>query len=299
LGHLSDIKANAIAVKIGIAAARISRIYCGMNKISKYISPICTIAMAAITSLSSPVLAEITASSDTGFVILHSAEVSATPGQIWNRLIAPNKWWNKKHTWSASADGMTIDAKAGGCFCEVLPGQKTGGKIGAAGSVEHMRVIFVQPDRVLRMQGALGPMQSEAVLGTLTVAIVPGDTAGKTKLSFSYVIGGYMRYKVSELAPNVDKVIGEQFAGLIEPFKLTAKEDAGADNWFIDLKDVKPEDPATGESGDALDPVSIPKKTAPSKPSIGTKAPVTKKAPVIKKPSAPVKPKPSTTEKSR
>jgi hypothetical protein len=269
-----------------------------MNKKSKLMHLGFAILTVAITAAPAPAFAEVTASSDTGFVVLHSAEVSATPGQIWSRLITPNKWWSKKHTWSASADGLTIDAKAGGCFCEALPGPKTGGKIGASGSVEHMRVIFAQPDRVLRMQGALGPMQSEAVLGTLTVAIVPGDTEGTTKLSFSYVVGGYMRYKVSELAPNVDKVMGEQFAGLIAPFKLPAKDDAGDDNWFIDLNDVKPEEPVVGEPGDALDPLSSPEKTT-SKPSIGTKAPAAKKTPVIKKPSATVKPKPSTTEESR
>jgi hypothetical protein len=35
-------------------------------------------------------------------------------------------------------------------------------------------------------------------------------------LRFDYVVGGYMRFKVADVAPAVDRVIGEQLKGLAE-----------------------------------------------------------------------------------
>ena len=125
------------------------------------------------------------------------------------------------------------------------------GKIKTTGSVEHMRVIFSQPGKVLRMQGALGPLQSEAVLGTLTVAIEPLKSGGGSKISFSYVVGGYMRYKTSEIAPAVDKVLGEQFKSLISPFAPKAGEEAKADGFSLDVEKLEESTakPAPAEPG--------------------------------------------------
>jgi hypothetical protein len=201
-----------------------------------------------VLALSTPANAEIKAQSEAGFNVVHMAEVEAAPDELWKRLLSPKDYWSKEHSWSGSSAGFFIDAQAGGCFCELLQVQQPGSKPGDArnaaysnnlGSVEHMRVIYAQPGKVLRMQGALGPLQSEAVLGTLTVAMQPmaaknGDKP-LTKLSFSYVVGGYMRYKISEIAPAVDKVIGEQFASLIKPFGISGAIEDKASNWSLDI----------------------------------------------------------------
>jgi hypothetical protein len=212
-----------------------------------------SILAAFSLAVSAPAHAEIKAQSDSGFNAVHIAEVEASADEVWKRLISPKDYWSKEHSWSGSSAGFYIDAQAGGCFCELLQDKnpdnnQTGNKAKSAGSVEHMRVIFAQPGRVLRMQGALGPLQSEAVLGTLTVALQPiagkdGDKA-KTKLSFSYVVGGYMRYKVSEIAPAVDKVLGEQFAGLIKPFGRAGAISDKASNWSLDLDNIKDDEAA-------------------------------------------------------
>ncbi len=177
------------------------------------------ILAATFAACSAPAHAEIKAADQNGFNIVQKATVNATPQEIWKRLLAPKDWWNAAHSWSGTSDGFTLDAQANGCFCELFQEKQKDGKLKTVGSVEHMRVIFALPGKVLRMQGALGPLQAEAVIGTLTVAIEPvkGD-ASNSILSFSYVVGGYMRYKVSDIAPAMDKVIGEQFAGLIRPF---------------------------------------------------------------------------------
>jgi hypothetical protein len=199
------------------------------------------LSAAVLVATSSPANAEVKATSDSGFNVVHIASVDATPDAIWKRLIAPKDWWNKAHSWSGSSAGFYIDPQANGCFCELFQEKGTDGKLKTVGSVEHMRVIFAQPGKVLRMQGALGPLQSEAVIGTLTVAMEPAKDGKTTKVSFSYVVGGYMRYKVPEIAPAVDKVMGEQFKNMLQPFTPVAGEETKVDGFSLDVE--KLEDP--------------------------------------------------------
>ena len=195
-------------------------------------------AATAVLAISAPAAAEVKNATETGFNVVHFAAVSAEPDIIWKRLIAPKTYWSKTHSWSGSSDGFYIDAQAGGCFCELFQEKGADGKTITTGSVEHMRVIFAQPGKVLRMQGALGPLQSEAVLGTLTVAMEPSKDGKGTKLSFSYVVGGHMRYKVADIAPAVDKVLGEQFKSLIAPFASTTTEATNVDGFSLDVEQL-------------------------------------------------------------
>jgi hypothetical protein len=89
------------------------------------------------------------------------------------------------------------------------------------------------------MQGALGPLQSEAVIGTLTVAMEPAKDNAATRVSFSYVVGGYMRYKVSEIAPAVDKVLGEQFKNMLLPFAPAGAEKPKVDSFKLDIETIE------------------------------------------------------------
>jgi hypothetical protein len=75
-----------------------------------------------------------------------------------------------------------------------------------------MRVVYAEPGKALRMVGSLGPLQSEALTGTLTITLKPA--AAGTRLAFEYVVGGYMRYKTDEIAPAVDNVLAEQLGRL-------------------------------------------------------------------------------------
>lgn len=208
---------------------------------------ISTAALFAATA--SPAFAEVKTASETGFNIIHIATVDATPEEIWKRLLAPKDYWNKAHSWSGSSAGFYIDAQANGCFCELFQEPDANGKLKTVGSVEHMRVIFAQPGKVLRMQGALGPLQSEAVIGTLTVAIDRNKYGVGTKASFSYVVGGYMRYKVSEIAPAVDKVLGEQFKNMLSPFTPVGAETLKAEP--TTPEEEKTDEPAASEATQA------------------------------------------------
>lgn len=207
---------------------------------------------AGCLAFTPPAFAEVKTSSDSGFNVVHIASVKASTEDIWKRLIAPKDWWNKSHSWSGSTDGFYIDAQANGCFCELFQEKGSDGKVKTVGSVEHMRVIFAQPGKVLRMQGGLGPLQSEAVTGTLTVAMEPSKDGQTTKISFSYVVGGYMRYKVSEIAPAVDTVLGDQFQRLLKPFAPALEEAASGDGFSLDVENLK-EEPLSEEAEKASD----------------------------------------------
>lgn len=208
---------------------------------------------ASYLLLASPAYAEVKTSSDTGFNIIHIATVQGSTDEIWKRLVAPKDWWNKSHSWSGSTDGFYIDAQANGCFCELFQEKGPDGKLKTVGSVEHMRVIFAQPGKVLRMQGGLGPLQSEAVTGTLTVAMEPSKDGQETKISFSYVVGGYMRYKVSEIAPAVDNVLGDQFKRLLKPFAQVSNDAESAKGFSLDVEKLEDDAPVV-EDAKAEDP---------------------------------------------
>lgn len=165
------------------------------------------VALFSGVSLAPQVQAKVIDQSDIGFSVAHTAQVAATPDDVWKMLRMPQKWWSKEHSWSGDADNFWLDSQAGGCFCEKLPQPD-----GSFGSVQHARIIFANPGHMLRLSGALGPLQGEAVTGTLTILIKKTPTG--SALRFDYVVGGYMRLKVDEIAPAVDRVIGAQLVGL-------------------------------------------------------------------------------------
>ncbi|RIV89189.1 SRPBCC domain-containing protein [Aurantiacibacter zhengii] len=151
--------------------------------------------------------AEVVDSSSGGFATHDSAVVAADRRAVWDALIHPEGWWT--HTWSDSSANLSLDARAGGCFCETLPNTAGWGE----GSVEHMRIITVMPGSVLRMAGALGPLQSEGLAGTLTVTLEDVDTG--TRISWDYVAGGQARFPADRIAPVVDRVQSEFLAALV------------------------------------------------------------------------------------
>jgi len=171
-------------------------------------------AGALLTLLSVPAQAEVVVKTDSGFVVRAAAEVTASPADAWRRLVNPASWWSSQHTFSGDAANLTLDPVPGGCFCEKLPASKDAPKGQGAGGVQHLRVVYVEPQHAIRMTGALGPLQSEALSGTLTITVKPIEKG--TRILWEYVVGGFMRYNVNEIAPAVDRMLSSQVAGLAE-----------------------------------------------------------------------------------
>jgi uncharacterized protein YndB with AHSA1/START domain len=130
-----------------------------------------------------------------GFSVLHKVTVPAPPAAVWEALVHPERWWSAENSWSGRAENLFLDATAGGCFCETLDG---------GGVVEHMRVVHAAPGKQLRLVGALGPLQAEAVTGTLTWTLRPVSSG--TEIVHDYVVGGYMRFPIDGMAQAVDAV---------------------------------------------------------------------------------------------
>jgi uncharacterized protein YndB with AHSA1/START domain len=180
--------------------------------------------MLAITA---PVMAEVAQSSDQGFAISHERVVAADPETLWAALVAPARWWSAEHSWSGDAANFYLVAQAGGCFCELLRSDGAANIRDAAGSVEHMRVLYAQRGKLLRMRGALGPLQSEAVNGVLTITLTPEGE--QTRITMVYKVGGYWPYPAADIAPAVDGVLGQQFDRLAALFAgAEATPDAAA-----------------------------------------------------------------------
>jgi uncharacterized protein YndB with AHSA1/START domain len=158
---------------------------------------IVTVALAA------PASAEVKDTRDNGFTIEATVLAEASPASTYRALVNVAMWWDPAHTWSGSARSLTLDPKAGGCFCE---------KLANGGSVQHARVIFAQPGKLLRLEGGLGPMQDMAVTGILSFTLEP-DGKG-TRIRMSYRVAGMLTMPAAQLAPGVDQVMGIQLGRL-------------------------------------------------------------------------------------
>ncbi|MBB4612200.1 SRPBCC family protein [Novosphingobium taihuense] len=208
---------------------------------------LCGLAVVA----SAPAHAEVLARTDAGFVVRVTAEVSASPADAWKAFTTPSLWWNPQHTFSGEAANLTMDPSANGCFCEKLPVPKGAPATQKPGSVMHMRVVYAEPYRALRLVGGLGPLQSEAVNGTMTVTFKPVDGSdGKTtRILWEYVVGGFMRYKTETISGAVDKVLAEQIAGLAKLVGPVAKPVQSPGDFRLPLAPEKSSAPAGAPIG--------------------------------------------------
>jgi len=195
-------------------------------------------AAAAALAFAPAASAEVVEKSETGFVVRETVEVPADQWATWSALTAPAKWWSPAHTWSGKAENLYIDSQATGCFCELLPVPEGAPEGTRRGSVEHMHIVFSYPGSMLRMKGGLGPLQSEAVNGTMTIKLKL--LAKGTRISLEYVVGGYMRMKTEDMASLVDQVLSEQVARLGKLLGAVPEDKAEAG---------KPAEDAKGASG--------------------------------------------------
>lgn len=180
------------------------------------------VAAAALSALlvvpAWPAGAEVAVQTDTGFVIRISAEVPASKDAVWKALVVPSKWWSGEHTWSGDPANLYIDSQATGCFCEKLPKPADAPADQRMGSVEHMHIVFADPQRgLLRMRGGLGPLQGEPVDGIWTITLKPLDGGG-TRIEWEYAVNGLMQAKGGDIAPAVDRVMSQQLASLAALF---------------------------------------------------------------------------------
>ena len=149
-----------------------------------------------------PAAGEVIKSDPGGFVSTHKLIIAAPPETVWDTIVKPSVWWSKDHSYSGIAANLSIDPRPGGCWCEKLAG----------GAIEHARVIYADRGKVLRVDGAFGPLQSGAVTGTLTFTL-KAEGQG-TALTVTYVVGGYHPAGLTSFAQPVDGVFAAQWPAL-------------------------------------------------------------------------------------
>ena len=157
-------------------------------------------ALAAVVPAASAT-AEVSSRSTSGFIVNVTLNVAAPPATVYASLTRHlSEWWDPAHTYSGDSKNMSIIAEPGGCFCEALVN---------GGGVQHATVINVAPGQLLRMSGALGPLQAGAVTGTLSWQFEKSGSAD-SKLVLTYVVGGYAAGGLDTVADAVDMVLTRQ-----------------------------------------------------------------------------------------
>jgi uncharacterized protein YndB with AHSA1/START domain len=168
---------------------------------SKFLAVLAGVACAA--GFIPAALAGVEDSGPNGFTVSETAQITAPPDKVYSAVVAPSHWWSSEHTYSQNAANLSLEPRAGGCWCEALP---------SGGSVQHLVVVNAIPGKLLRMRGALGPLQGMAVDGAMTLSLRAAGTG--TELTLRYAVGGYSRDGFGDLAKAVDSVLDGQSARL-------------------------------------------------------------------------------------
>jgi uncharacterized protein YndB with AHSA1/START domain len=156
-------------------------------------------AFAILLTAAVPAVATVIDVAPNGFTVQVTAHIAAPPGKVYAALIKPALWWDSAHTFSGDARNLVLNAKADGCWCE---------KLAAGGSVVHMTVVYVDPGKVLRLRGALGPFQSYGVEGAMTWTLKASGSG--TDLSLTYALGGYYKDGFEPWSTGADSVLTDQ-----------------------------------------------------------------------------------------
>lgn len=150
--------------------------------------------------------AEVIDADRTGFTVRTSLVIDAPRALVYRAATERiQAWWIADHTVSGKAANLRLEAVPQGCFCEQLEN---------GGGVVHLTVTFVSPGTMLRLTGALGPLGLLGTNGNLVWEFE--DAGGGTRVTWTYVVGGYAPEDLARLAPAVDGMLAGQLAALKE-----------------------------------------------------------------------------------
>lgn len=163
----------------------------------------CALFSATTTLVVAPfAFAEVTAAQPGGFEVVEHATISASPDRVWQALGRVGAWWSPEHNYSGDARNLSLGLAAGDCLCERW----------GSSSVLHMTVVQAEPGKLLRLEGALGPLGKFGVAGHMTIAIKPAPQG--TDITLTYDVGGWSKEGLNQLAMPVDAVLSEQLRRL-------------------------------------------------------------------------------------
>ncbi|MDN7135152.1 SRPBCC family protein [Pseudidiomarina terrestris] len=150
-------------------------------------------------------VADVIDSSASGFTLTFKRELAAEPMQAYKALTdGIGNWWLAAHTWYGDSSNMRLTATLNGCLCEVSD----------QGETEHLRVVKVEPGKLIRLTGGLGPLQAEGLHGVMDWRLATTDDGRTSVITVYYRVGGYSPNDLSKWAPAVDNVLQQQMDSL-------------------------------------------------------------------------------------
>lgn len=162
--------------------------------------PVAKTEAAAPAPANAPAPASRTDASSAGHIeFRYTFKTSAAPDRVYAAITGVARWWDSNHTYSGNASNLSLDARAGGCWCE---------QVADGGSVQHMTVLAAMPGRLLRLSGGLGPLQAAPVTAVMTWTI-KRDGSG-SEVDMSYLVSGYLRGGLDAIRADVDGVLSHQ-----------------------------------------------------------------------------------------
>ena len=175
------------------------------------------VTLAIVFAILAPLRGEVMESTAVGFLVRNTAAINAPPAKVYAALTdGVGGWWDPVHTFSHDSRNLSVDAKPGGCFCERLPD---------GGGVQHMSVVYASPGKLLRLTGAIGPLQEAALSGTMTWNLL--QAGGGTTVELTYAVGGFRAGGFRDIPTVIDGVLRGQLARL-KALVETGRPDGGS-----------------------------------------------------------------------
>lgn len=135
-----------------------------------------------------------------GFITESSVSIRANALDVFDTFTKLSEWWDPHHSFSLDAKNLSLNLQVGGHFLE---------QMGDGQGVIHSTVIFSKRGELLRMSGALGPLQMLGAYGTLTLEFKENKSG--VDLIATYVVMGR---NLQDWAEPVEQVLCEQLVRL-------------------------------------------------------------------------------------
>ncbi len=182
--------------------------------------PISTVAFVAITALIAQAAiqkSEVTEVAANGFQIKMTIPCEAKPDVVYACFVDHiGDWWDKSHTYTNNSKNLTIDARPHGWLSETLPN---------GGFVRHFEIVYLAPNKTIRLEGGMGPLQDQGVAGSMTIHFKPSSD-GTSTIDLTYNVGGFMpggENTMKQWAPVVKQVITGQMECLRDYAEKSSK----------------------------------------------------------------------------
>src|SRR5689334_12083623 len=77
-------------------------------------------------AVAGPAMAEVKSGTVNGFEVATVGTIAAPADRVYAALGEVGRWWDPSHTFSRDAANLSIELRAGGCFCEAVEGWRLG-----------------------------------------------------------------------------------------------------------------------------------------------------------------------------